>query len=478
MKQLPGWLLLIFCMGAGIPLMGQDPPDPPPELVATSDQPIRVDVNLVTLRFTVRDASGALINDLEQEAFRILEEGLPQEIIFFRQPRSQGLGRNRLQLAFLLDVSGSTYATRAEEIVAAQTFMDNINDFTRVGIFGFTDKLLPFQAFTPDKSLALKAFQDARRHLGRTAIYASLTSLISLMATRADPSDQRAVIIISDGMDDRFQMAAATASLARQAGVILYTILVPSSGQVYLGGRSQETSPVNRRDAQQEAKEKAFELLSSGTGGMHFSGFEAILDFDDTLAQINDDLYGDLYTAGYYTDSFYVPNQQLNIDIVPPASHSVSAPFTRLPDQLVPKRSLMAAFFTDQDFSATEIDLPGRFREIAAEMDILSGRNPGGEDGLPLRIKINPYSFAGATSTGVSTQLGVLGLLISLDGKEAVRLREIFRVSLSPRQISRGQGIIYTKKLLAPPGIYELRLAVLELSTWRLTSFAQQVRVR
>ena len=475
MKQLAVCLLLMFCPEVGNLGLAQDPPTDP---VPTSDQPIRVEVNLVTLRFTVRDADGGLVNDLERDAFRILEEGVPQEIVFFQPPRRRSVSRDRLQLAFLLDVSGSTFATRAEEIVAAQTFMDNITDFTQVGIFGFTDKLLPFQSFTSDQSLALRAFQDARRHLGRTAIYASLNTLIGMMSGHADSSAQRAIIILSDGMDEGFQMAEATASLARQAGVVLYTILIPSSGQIYLGGRLQEGSGVNRRDAQEAEKVAAFERLSSSTDGLHFGGFEAILDFDDTLAQINDDLYGNLYAVGYYTSSFYVPNQQLNIDVIPPAGKSISAPFTRLPDQLVPKRSLISAFFTDQDFSAAAIDLPGRFREIAAEMDVLSGRNPGGEDGLPLRIKINPFSFSGATTTGVNTQLGVLGLLISLDGKEAVRLREIFRVSLSRRQISNGQGIIYTKKLLAPPGTYELRLVLLELSSWRLTSFAQQVLVR
>lgn len=474
MTRIARWILLgalLWLSPAGV--AAQEPQSQE----VKADQPIRVDVNLVTLRFTVRNSSGQLVNDLGKESLRVLESGQPQEIVFFQQPRHRDNRSRRLQLAFLLDVSGSTFATRAEEIFAAQTFMDNINNFTRVGIYGFTDRLFPFQPFTSDRTLALKAFQDARRHLGRTAIYESIDELVALMSTRGEISDEKAIIVISDGMDDSYSRAAATASRARQAGVVIYTILVPSSGQVYIGGRSEGGSPVNRRDEKREEKEAAFAQLSTGTEGKHFSGFEAILDFDDTLGQINDDLYGNLYTVGYYSDSIYVPNLHLNIDVIPPPGLTVSTPFTHLPEQLAPKRSLVAAFFTEREFSARSLALPGQFREIAAEMDILSGRNGGGEDGLPLRIKINPLSFSGATRQGVSTQLGVLGLLTRPDGSEAVRLREIFRVSLTPKQIKNGQGIIYTKKLLAPPGRYELRLALLELSSWRLTSFHEQVRV-
>ena len=49
---------------------------------------IRVDVNLVTLRFTVNDAPGKLLNNLKQEDFAVLEDGTPQEIVFFEPPRN------------------------------------------------------------------------------------------------------------------------------------------------------------------------------------------------------------------------------------------------------------------------------------------------------------------------------------------------------------------------------------------------------
>jgi len=57
-------------------------------------------------------------------------------------------------------------------------------------------------------------------------------------------------------------------------------------------------------------------------------------------------------------------------------------------------------------------------------------------------------------------------------------LREIFRVNLEAKEISAGRGIIYTNKLFAPPGIYALKVALLEMSTWKMTAFETPVRIR
>ena len=127
-----------------------------------SRQRIRTEVNLVIARFTVHDSEGRLINGLTKERFQFLENGTPREISFFEPPRNTGAKMERLWLAFLVDVSGSTFATRSEEIIAAEAFLDNVHDFTQIGIFGFTDKLLPFQDFSPSRGDALRAFRSAR----------------------------------------------------------------------------------------------------------------------------------------------------------------------------------------------------------------------------------------------------------------------------------------------------------------------------
>ena len=51
-------------------------------------------------------------------------------------------------------------------------------------------------------------------------------------------------------------------------------------------------------------------------------------------------------------------------------------------------------------------------------------------------------------------------------------------VNLSRADIERGRTIVYNSKIVAPPGQYDLRLAVVDLSTWRMKAFESRVSVR
>ena len=441
---------------------------------------IRVEVNLATLRFTVKKPDGSLLNDLLQEDFRVFEGGTPQEIAFFDAPRNQGGAAAPLRLAFLIDVSGSTFATRAEEIAAASTFLENVHDFTEVGIFGFTDELAPFQDFTATRSLAQKALSRARRPLGRTALYSSLEELLRHIRTQPTAADRNVVILISDGMDDAYQGAQQAIELARLSNVVIYAILVPSAAQLYIGPTSPAAAaPTAAQSSNDDRKEKeaAFSSLSIGTNGKHFSGFEAILNFDDVMAQINDDVFGNLYSIGYYTDDPYRDKAQRNIrvQISHPEAY-IPARFEHLPDSLLVKKKFVAALF-DSDAIAGLIDNLYTFHEIGADMDLLSVRREGGRFGLPFRIKISPHPLRGEKGN-VRTQFGVIGLLLDQQGREVVRLREIFRVDLDSKDIRNGRGIIYTNTLYAPPGTYALKIALLEIATWKMTSFSRIARIR
>jgi hypothetical protein len=48
-----------------------------------AQEAIRVDVNLATVAFTVRDANGALVDNLTKDDFEIVEDTVPQKIAYF-----------------------------------------------------------------------------------------------------------------------------------------------------------------------------------------------------------------------------------------------------------------------------------------------------------------------------------------------------------------------------------------------------------
>ena len=440
----------------------------------TQDEAIRVRVDLVLLRFTVRDPGNRLVNTLTQEDFRVIQAGREREIIFFRPPRKRTADLGRLWIAFLLDVSGSTFATRAEEIMAAQNFLDNIHLFTQIGVFGFTDKLLVFQEFTTRKALAEKAFAAARPHQGRTAIYESVEALLAPLGTRARPGDGKVLILVSDGMDDAYHRAERAAARALSEDVRIYTILVPSATAL-------PTAPglVAAEDPKAEEKEAAFARLAVKTGGMHFSGIETILDFDSTLAQINDDVFGNLYSIGISGDP--TPGIDPDSPAVVTTSNSkllVSRPFTRAPGRLRAKKKFIEAlFYSEVELGPPEDEGLERY-ELGADVDILRPRGQiSGKVGLPFRIKISPYTLSREPDGDVRTQLGIIGQLVDADGREVVRMREFFRATLERKELRDGRGIIYTNKLFVQPGRYNLRLALLEIPTWKMFFFQRDVRV-
>lgn len=456
--------LLWICLGPAW-ASGQD---------QTQDEAIRVRVDLVLLRFTVRDPGNKLVNTLTQEDFRVVQGGREREIVFFRPPRKRTADLGRLWIAFLLDVSGSTFATRAEEIMAAQNFLDNIHLFTQIGVFGFTDKLLVFQEFTSRKQLAEKAFAAARPHQGRTAIYESVEALLAPLGTRARPGDGKVLILVSDGMDDAYHRAERAAARARREDVRIYTILVPSATAL-------PTAPglVAAEDPKEEEKAAAFARLAVQTGGMHFSGIETILDFDSTLAQINDDVFGNLYSIGVSGDP--TPGVDPDSTAVVTTSNPdllVSRPFTRAPGRLRAKKKFIEAlFYSEVELGPPEDEGLDRY-ELGADVDILRPRGQiSGKVGLPFRIKISPYTLSREPDGDVRTQLGIIGQLVDADGREVVRMREFFRATLERKELRDGRGIIYTNKLFVQPGRYNLRLALLEIPTWKMFFFQRDVSV-
>ncbi len=441
---------------------------------------IRVDVNLATLKFMVKETDGRLLNHLNQGHFRVFEGGALQEIVFFEPPRNTEGEMGPLRLAFLIDMSGSTLATRAEELAAAGTFLDSLHDFTEVGIFGFSDKLMRLQDFTSTRSLAQKALTESGEHLGPTALYDSLNALILRMKD-SPRATQNVVILISDGMDNAYRIAPQSISLAQRNHVVIYTVLVPSAGQLYISSSSPLSQPGASPPAgdDREAKELAFASLSLRTNGGHFSGFETILNFDQVMAQINDDVFGNLYSIGYYTDDPYRRKEDRNIqvEIAFPKAY-IPARFETLPERSTVKQEVIAALFDDDALDRVPNNLHLTFREIGADLDLLPQERQGGQIGLPFRIKISPFSLQKTEKGDVRTGFGVIARLLDQQGDEVARLREIFRVNLEAKEIRAGRGIIYTNKLFAPPGVYALKVALLEMATWNMTAFERNVRIR
>src|SRR5579862_7121118 len=71
-------------------------------LMSGGQEPIRVDVNLVNVAFSVRDSQGKLVDNLSRDDFEVWEDTAPQNISFFAPATDLPL-----QLGLVVDFSGS-----------------------------------------------------------------------------------------------------------------------------------------------------------------------------------------------------------------------------------------------------------------------------------------------------------------------------------------------------------------------------------
>src|SRR5215467_12121320 len=108
---------LVLCLLAPL-LSAQEPIRV--DVLSTQAQ-IRVDVSLVNVGFSVRDARGNLVTNLTQDDFEITEDGVPQKISFFARSADVPLF-----LGLIMDMSGSQHSFVKSHLKDLQEFLRTV----------------------------------------------------------------------------------------------------------------------------------------------------------------------------------------------------------------------------------------------------------------------------------------------------------------------------------------------------------------
>ncbi len=177
---------------------------------AQEPAPIRVDVNLVNVPFSVTNSTGGLVNSLSAEDFEVFEDGVPQKIRFFSRASD-----SPLTLAILADVSGSQEDFLKEHRRDLRDFLKTAlkkQDQAMLICFGRNVyEVAPATGMADRLDDALKEFQKAKnpsayRKLGTPEIRDNSSSFYDgvVEAARAlhGLEGRRAIIVFSDGEDN------------------------------------------------------------------------------------------------------------------------------------------------------------------------------------------------------------------------------------------------------------------------------------
>ena len=196
------------------PQQPQPTATPPPE--PKDIETLKTDTDLVTVPLIATDPGGLYITDLRQEEFKIMEDGVPQEIAFFGKVAAP------FHVVLMLDTSSSTKDHIRQIQQAAFTFVQQLQPVDRVKVIAFDDKVRDLNEFTADREVLRAAINGTRPGDGTKVYDAMELGMNTLRKIRG----RKAIVLFSDGMDWHSDKATfeGTVRFLDEEGVVVYPI--------------------------------------------------------------------------------------------------------------------------------------------------------------------------------------------------------------------------------------------------------------
>ena len=239
-----------------------------------------VDVNLVNLLVTVKDANGGPIADLAVEDFTVVDGGQEREIVVFEKSTNRPLS-----VVLMLDTSLSTAKELQFEQESAERFFARLlgpgsHADDRVAVLQFSDFVEILTSFTRSEKRIQKALSLVKRG-GGTSMYDAVFLAARQLKSR---QGRRVMVVITDGGDTTSYTPFSEAlESAHNIDAVLYGIIV---------------IPIRSDAGRNTGGENALKTLATNTGGATFVQY-ASENLDDSFHQILDNLRTQ-YLLGYY----------------------------------------------------------------------------------------------------------------------------------------------------------------------------------
>jgi VWFA-related protein len=364
MKQIAGHcalLLAVLLAGAGA-LRAQAPEGPmaprpgqPVQQVPPNTQAkLKVQVALVNMPVTVRNAKGDMVNDLDAKDFRITDNGVEQKISHF------DLGGDPLSLVILIETSSRIEplmpGMRKTGILFTQTVMGPEGE---AAVVGFNDAVDKLQDFTSDGDTIENVVANLKTGTSGSKLYDAMAVGVDMLSGRmpqptADrPGRRRVMLVMSETVD-----AGSEAKLgevlrkAQLANVTIYSVGL-STTRSELKGKPRDNQPTPIappgimtlpappgtvqtpagqdianasgvdllglaiwavQHADNKVKDHAMEVACVATGGAHLSTYK-----DRPIEKVIDEIGGELhsqYTISYApSDSDAIGYHEIKVDV-------------------------------------------------------------------------------------------------------------------------------------------------------------------
>jgi Ca-activated chloride channel family protein len=252
---------------------------------------IKVNVRLVHLLATVKDANGQPVTGLEKSDFHITDNGAPQEISVFERRTAQPLS-----VSVLIDTSGSTGIDLKYETDSVARFLRALigegNPDDAAALYSFNWEVARVRSFTRNINSLVTRLKQLRSE-GGTSLY---DALYLTAQDLADRDGRHVIVVVTDGGDTTSSKDFHSALRAcHDADIVLYPILVV---------------PITNDAGRNVGGENALTGLAKGTGGRVFApSIGAQLDraFADILRELRTQYFIAYYPKNlpYTKDPFH-----------------------------------------------------------------------------------------------------------------------------------------------------------------------------
>jgi Ca-activated chloride channel homolog len=178
---------------------------------------------------TVTDQQGRYVTGLQKGDFKLSIDDQDRPIEFFRQDLN-----TPVSIGILVDTSGSMQPKIAQAQAAISEFIRNLNERDDVFMFAFSSRPFLLQPFTTNHYLVLSRL-ELLHAFGQTSLYDTI--LDGLLMVQHGRYDKRALLVVTDGMDNTSQSTVnQVVSQARRMGVLVYSIGIGDPNAANLPG--------------------------------------------------------------------------------------------------------------------------------------------------------------------------------------------------------------------------------------------------